>query len=308
VWRFFKHPLEAMVLITFVSVMGLAVERLISRPLPAELGGGSPFAHILIMGGASMAALYLLRHIRADLQGRTPGSGFVGRATDVALGLGLKAGLRGTGSAAVGGARGLHDRLGAGGKTPWERLDEMAAANPRHVLGPPQEGFTPVPTESHGTPDQPGEAPGPADQFGPGPAGGGGQEATIAPNSVAPGVDPLIGTAGAAAAATRPAQRPHRRSGKPAAVLATAAGPAVLDPDSVAASGPGAAAEVPSIGADPAHRATSGWQGAPPLSAYVDHADADIPLPTPPPEDQGMPPPPVDPGGPAATVDPITGR
>ena len=58
-----------MVLITFVSVMGLAVERLISRPLPPELGGASPFAHILIMGGASMTALYLLRHIRADLNG-----------------------------------------------------------------------------------------------------------------------------------------------------------------------------------------------------------------------------------------------
>jgi len=61
VWRFFKHPLEAMVLITFVSVMGLAIERLIARPLPAELGGASPFAHILVMGGASMTALYLLR-------------------------------------------------------------------------------------------------------------------------------------------------------------------------------------------------------------------------------------------------------
>ena len=84
VWRFFKHPLEAMVLITFVSVMGLAIERLISGPLPAELGGASPFAHILMMGGASMTALYLLRHIRADLKDAQPGRGILGRAADVA--------------------------------------------------------------------------------------------------------------------------------------------------------------------------------------------------------------------------------
>ena len=88
VWRFFKHPLEVMVFVTFVSVMGLAVERLISRPLPAELGGNNPFAHVLIMGGGSMAALYLLRHIRADLQGHQPGRGLFGRASDVALGAG----------------------------------------------------------------------------------------------------------------------------------------------------------------------------------------------------------------------------
>ena len=158
-----------MVLITFVSVMGLAVEHLISGPLPAELGGASPFAHILIMGGASMTALYLLRHIRADLDGRAPGHGFLGRAADMALGLGIHAASGGAGKAVLGGARGLGKRLGGGGTTPWERLDEQAAANPHHVLGPPQDGFAPVPTESHNTPDQPGEAPATAD----GPAAGG---------------------------------------------------------------------------------------------------------------------------------------
>jgi uncharacterized protein YacL len=61
VWRYFKHPIEAMVFITFVSVMGLAVERLVSHPLPAELGGVSPFAHVVMMAGASMMALHLLR-------------------------------------------------------------------------------------------------------------------------------------------------------------------------------------------------------------------------------------------------------
>ena len=72
---FSSIPMEAMVLITFVSVMGLAIERLISRPLPAELGGASPFAHILMMGGASMTgAVSVCASIRADLDGRAPGT------------------------------------------------------------------------------------------------------------------------------------------------------------------------------------------------------------------------------------------
>jgi hypothetical protein len=307
VWRFFKHPVEAMVLITFVSVMGLAVERLISRPLPAELGGASPFAHILIMGGASMTALYLLRHIRADLNGGSPGHGFLSRAADFALGLGMHAALGGAGNAVLGGARGLSKRFGGGGKTPWERLDEQAGANPHQVLGPPQDGFAPVPSESPSTAGEPGEAPATADGAAPGFAAGG-QEATNPSNPAAGGVDPLTGTDGVAAAAPRPARRTRRRPGTPATVQTSAAGHPGLDPGLVAMPEPGVA-EVPPISGGPAHRAPDGWEGAPPPAAYVDHTSGDIPLPpAPPAEDQGMPPPPVDPGGPAATVDPITDR
>jgi hypothetical protein len=299
VWRFFKHPLEVMVLITFVSVMGLAVERLISRPLPAEMGGASPFAHILVMGGASMTALYLLRHIRADLQGRAPGHGFLGGAADVALGLGLRAALGGAAHAVAGGARGLKGTLGGGGKTPWERLDEQAGADPQRVLGAPQDGFPPVPTAAPDAPDAFGGQPGSADPSAAGPAAGGAGSA--ASNSAARGVDPLTGTAAAAHAP----RRSHRQPGTPGG----AAVPAVPDADSVATSEPGTAAQVPPISAGPAPRESDGWEGAPPPTAYVDHTDTDVPLPpAPPPEDQGMPPPPVDPGAAAATVDPITGR
>jgi hypothetical protein len=305
VWRFFKHPLEAMVLITFVSVMGLAVERLISRPLPAELGGASPFAHILIMGGASMAALYLLRHIRADLDGRTPGHGLFRRATDVALGVGMKAGLGGAGSAVLGGARGLRNRLGGGGKTPWERLDEQAAANPHQVLGPPQDGFAPVPTELHSAAGESADAA--ATAGGPAPGFAEGQAMTNAANAAAGGVDPLTGTAGAAAAAARRLRR-QRQAGTPAAGHAGAAADAVLDADPVAAPQAGAAAEVAPISAGPAHRALEGWEGEPPLTAYVDHTCTDIPLPPAPPAEHEPMPPAVDPGPEAATVDPITDR
>jgi hypothetical protein len=282
VWRFFTHPMEAMVLITFVSVMGLAVERLISRPLPAELGGASPFAHVLVMGGASMTALYLLRHIRADLQGRTPGHGFVGRTADVALGLGMRTALGGAGEAVLGGARGLHKRLG-GGKTPWERLDEQAAANPQQILGPPHDGFAPVPTESHSPPDQPGDAPATADRPAAGPAAGG-QETPTVSNPAAPGIDPLSRAAGAAAA-PRSARRNPRRRGTPATTSASAAGHPVPDADLVATPQPGAAAEVPPISGTPAHRGLGGWDGGPPLTAYVDYTCTDIPPPPAPPPD-----------------------
>ncbi len=300
VWRCFKHSLEAMVLITFVSVMVLAIERLISRPLPAELGGASPFAHILAMGGASMTALYLLRHIRADLDGRAPGNGFLSRAADVAAGMGMHAALGGTGKAVLGGAHGLRNSLG-GGKTPWERLDEQAAASPDQVLGPPQEGFAPVPTESGGPAGAAGEtsAGGPGDR---GPATGGVQTVS-AGDLVAPGVDPLTHTAGANAAARGP-RRERRRSAAPAAAH-SAIRPLVSAADWVTAEA-GAAADVPPISDTPMGSAPERWNGEPPLAAYADHTFTDVPLPPEPAEDLGAPAPPEDPGPRAASVDSIT--
>jgi hypothetical protein len=307
VWRFFKHPLEAMVLITFVSVMGLAVERLISRPLPAELGGASPFAHILIMGGASMAGLHLLRHIRADLHGQSPGHGFVGRAADFALGLGTRAVLGGAGNVVLGGARGLGKRFGGGGKTPWERLDEQAIASPQQVLGPPQDGFAPVPSESDSTPDPPGEARATADGSAPGFAAGE-QETTDPSSPAAGGIDPLTRTAGLAAAAPGPARRPRRQPGTRASMQGSPSGHPGLDSGLVATPEPGAAADVEPISGGLAHRGPHDSEGAPPLAAYVDHDWADVPLPpVPPAEDEGVPPP-VDTGRSAATVDAITDR
>jgi hypothetical protein len=106
----------------------------------------------------------------------------------------------------------------------------------------------------------------------------------------------------------RPPRRPRRPRGTPAAGQAGAAGPAIFDPDSVAASEQ-AADEVAPISAGPAHAALDGWEGAPPLTADVDHTCTGVPLPpAPPPEDSRTPPPPEDAGPPAATVDPITDR
>jgi hypothetical protein len=146
VWQFFRHGIEVTVYIVLVSVIGLAVESLVSRPLPAELGGVNPFAHVLMMGAVSYAAFSLLRHVRADLTGRPHGGGLLGRVGDVAIGAGLRAGVGGAGAAAAGGLRGLRNWSGSRGQTPWEHIDAAAAgAGPAGVLGAPRQGFEPVP-------------------------------------------------------------------------------------------------------------------------------------------------------------------
>ncbi|GAB4986179.1 hypothetical protein MAHJHV58_06410 [Mycobacterium avium subsp. hominissuis] len=305
VWKYFKHPIEAMVFITFVSVIGLAIERLISRPLPAELGGANPFAHVLMMGGASLVALYLLRHIRADLEGGHAGRGLIGRAGDVALGLGMHAALGGAGKAALGGARGLRGLLGKG-KTPWEKMDEKAAADPQEVLGPAQDGFDPVPgddgssgTENggsgpNGTPRAPGTEPG---------DGGGQAPALTPPDPAREGLNPVMSPNGGRGG--QQDKEPQRRG---ETARAAAAGQPTLEfGDALSGSTSPAAPEVAPI-TDGRH--SSSWdQDAPPMTSYVDHnADVPIPLDAPPDDhDMSAPPPPDDPGPSAATVDPING-
>lgn len=298
VWRFFKHPIEVMVFVTFVSVMGLAIERLISRPLPAELGGTNPFAHVLIMAGGSMAALYLLRHIRADLQGQHPGRGLLGRAGDVAMGLAMHAGLRGAGSAALGGLRGLRGKT----KTPWEKLDEQSSINnPEDVLGQPHEGFAPVPAAVQSAAAASGQPSAVAETSTT--AAAAGAHPAAAATTAAGEIDQLIAKAGAG---IDPRRRPRRQPSGRAAGQINAPGQAVLDANWAAAAEPGAVAELQSTRSHSAAASSTGWDTTPPLSAYADHTSTDIPLPpAPPPEDHPGPPPEDEP---PAAVDPISGH
>ena len=152
VWAFFRHGIEVLIYIVYVSVIVLAIDTVIARPLPAQLGGTNPFAHVLIMGGVCAAALMLLRHIRSDLSGSSR-RGLVGRAAEVAFGIGVGAAVRGGGSWAAGGLRGLSRRASGGGAAasgapgglaPWERIDQAAAAGGSGVLGEPRDGFAAV--------------------------------------------------------------------------------------------------------------------------------------------------------------------
>jgi hypothetical protein len=145
VWQFFRHGVEVLVYVVYVSVVGLAVQRIVSAPLPAELGGTNPFAHVLMMGGVAIVALLLLRHIRADLSGRPAGPGLLRQASSVAVGMGMTAAFGTAGSAALAGARGLRRRSGSRGElTPWQQL-EAEANTAAAVHGAPQPGFDPVP-------------------------------------------------------------------------------------------------------------------------------------------------------------------
>lgn len=310
VWKYFKHPIEVMVFITFVSVIGLAIERLISRPLPAELGGANPFAHVLMTGAASMAALYLLRHIRADLEGTHAGRGVLGRATDVALGMGMHAALGGAGKAALGGATGLRTLLGHG-KTPWEKMDEKAASSePQRILGPAQAGFDPVPGEDGsgtGEADDGGSTPATASSK---PAGaGGGTPALTPPDPGGQELNPVISASGGRGGhqGKGPQRRPSSR--KPAAIAGSA-------PVTEAIWGqqpeidPVASAEHDAYGDAAQHRARDFWSGRydadniPPVEAYIDHT-GEVPLPPEPPDDP-VPPPPDDAASSPANVDPIS--
>jgi hypothetical protein len=156
VWQFFRHGVEVTVYIVLVSVIGLAVEGIVSRPLPAELGGANPFAHVLMMGALCYAAFILLRRVKKDLSGRPHGRGLLGRAADVAVGAGIRAGAGGAGAAALGGLRGLRGRSGSHRPTPWEQID-AAVSDAQEVLGAPRSGFEPVPAGvgggTHGAPD-----------------------------------------------------------------------------------------------------------------------------------------------------------
>jgi hypothetical protein len=144
VWQFFRYGIEVLVYIVYVSVIGLAVQRIVSAPLPAQLGGTNPFAHVLMMGGVALVALLLLRHIRADLSGRPAGPGLLRQATGVAVGMGMTAAIGAAGTAALAGARSLRRSGSRGEMTPWERLD-AESSDAAAVHGAPQPGFDAVP-------------------------------------------------------------------------------------------------------------------------------------------------------------------
>jgi hypothetical protein len=297
VWQFFRHGVEVTVYIVLVSVIGLAVEDIMSRPLPAELGGTNPFAHVLMMGAVCHAAFMLLRHVKADLSGRPGGRGLLGRAADVAVGAGNRAGVGGAGAAALGGLRGLRSRSGSHRPTPWEQIDAVAS-DAHEVLGAPRSGFEPVPTGlgggTHAAPDAA------ATEIA-------SVSSVSGPRTAVPAPGPPTPTAAAGAAGTSTGQggRGQRRSGpgrprRTNRAAAAAPTPPPLDEPRGSA--------LPNTAAGAAL-----WSGSQPASVDpITHpgtaADRDQipPPPEPPPVDDE--PPPDQQGPTTATVDPITGR
>ena len=299
VWQFFRHAIEVLVYIVFVSVMGLALESIVAGRLPAQLGGTNPFAHVLMMGAVSVAAIVLLRYIRADLSGERPGPGLFRQAGSVALGMGMHAAIGGAGGAAAAGAKGLGTGVRNLGGTAWERLASQAD-DARQVHGKPQAGFEPVPSDPRGAG-----------------ASGAGQAAAADAQPGGGGIDPGAGAhpvpPGPGAPALSPAPPSsggiqQTFSGMDNTARATAA----------AHRGSGSSAAI-------AEPRSIGGEGAPGLAGPADPATvlpamAELPdsryqgvVPTPPepPGDEEIPPPddePGPPGGAATTVNPITDK
>jgi hypothetical protein len=297
VWQFFRHAIEVLVYIIFVSVMGLAVESIVAGRLPAQLGGTNPFAHVLMMGAVSVAAMMLLRYIRADLSAERPGPGLFRQAGSVALGMGMHAAIGGVGGAAAAGAKGLGSRLRSrGDTTPWDQLDAQAA-DARQVHGGPQPGFEPVPTGGNGASSggEGGSASGaqqpPAGGIDPGGAAhpapaGGGEPALSAPPAAGGGIQGMLSgfdNARAAAPATR--HSAPAPSGSPSATFEL--------PGEASGGFGGAATSLPAMSDLPEAR-------------YLDEVP---PPPEPPHDDEEFPPPDDESGpssGPPTTVNPIT--
>jgi hypothetical protein len=310
VWQFFRHGIEVLVYIVYVSVIGLAVERIVSRPLPAELGGTNPFAHVLMMAGVSIVAFILLRYIRADLSGRPPGRGMLGSAAGVAVGMGMHAAIGTGGSAALHAGKGLWQRWRARNEqTPWERIDD-AASNARQVHGDPQPGYNPVPNAADDGPDSgaggaasAGGAPGgdtPA--HGDGGVGGGAGGGRVGAASSAPAaVAPLNQLGARPGAANHARGRCDRAAGRFGSAGAPGTG---LDGSPSADPGPGLAGERPASTPGPDAPMVA------PITELADSGDtAPAPLPDPPPPPDDEPPPPDDdrPAPPApTTVRPIS--
>ncbi|MCC9184373.1 hypothetical protein [Mycolicibacterium mageritense] len=187
-WQFVLLPIMTTVFIAYVAVIGLAIERLISAPLPAELGGSNPFAHVMMMGAASLAGWWLLRYISADLTGESRGRGMIGRAGDVALGMGMHAAFGAAGGVTSKGAKGLWNRARHRGQTAWDQLDSDAEKSPQEIHGPPEKGFDPVPTGSSDSGDAGGGRDGAAEsgQDTTPPTGGGDSGAGATPAISAP--------------------------------------------------------------------------------------------------------------------------
>ena len=300
VWQFFRHGIEALVYIVYLSVVGLAIERLVSRPLPAELGGTNPFAHILIMGAASIAALVLLRHVKAEMAGRPGGRRMLGRATDVAVGMGMQAAVGGAGSAGLAGFRKLRGGVRSHREqTPWDELDRAASAALVH--GPPQPGFDPILSTTGGDGGEAGAPSGGPDgpRDGSPPPGGPGEHVgqAAAPEATPPIVDQLLHRDRAPGDSMASGGLQGRGGGAAAATSQQATG-------DVAARGPFVRSEPPPPGAP----AGDEPRAVPPV-AEPSVASAPPPEDDPPPDDDWTAPPDDGPAPPPpTTVNPITDR
>ncbi len=135
--KFLFCGLELFAYTLFICIAGMAIGRVMASPLPAELGGNSPVAKVLMFAAAAAVATSLFRLMQAELFDHQQARGPFGR---MALGAaGAAASVIGAkGLAAAAAARAVGSR--GSSSPPWEQLEsKMGDAGGK--LGTHNSGF-----------------------------------------------------------------------------------------------------------------------------------------------------------------------
>jgi|SRR5271166_885513 len=137
----------------FVCIAGMAMARVVTNPLPADLGGNNPVAKMLMFAASSCVTIGLFRTMRAELLGITHRQGALSRLGWSAAGAAVSVmGGRGV-SAAL---KRLQNRRAQRDSPPWEDL-ESKIGEVAQAVGASSRGFDSISTDkSSGTDFQPG--------------------------------------------------------------------------------------------------------------------------------------------------------
>jgi hypothetical protein len=152
--KFLGMGLEMFAYTLFICIAGMAIGRVMTNPLPADLGGDSPVAKILMFGASACVATGLYGTMRADLFGHKAGGPFGRLAWGAAGAAASLAGAKGLATA----IKGFNARRGGGSKPPWEEMESKVSAI-AETLGASKPGFDTISTpkdDGRGNVDQPG--------------------------------------------------------------------------------------------------------------------------------------------------------
>ncbi|SLC86666.1 proline-rich domain-containing protein [Mycobacteroides abscessus] len=137
-------PLEMFVYTLFICTSGMAVGKVMTGPLPPDLGGSNPVAKMLMFAASAMVSISLFRTIQAEMFGLTRPQGHVSRlAWGVAGAAASALGAKGVSS----GIKALQARRAHRSAPPWEDL-ESKVASIADSLGASHAGFDTITSPS----------------------------------------------------------------------------------------------------------------------------------------------------------------
>ncbi|WP_333890669.1 hypothetical protein [Mycolicibacterium gadium] len=176
--KFLGMGLQMFAYTLFICIAGMAIGRVMSNPLPADLGGNSPVAKMLMFAASACVATGLFRTMRADLFGHKAGGPFGRLAWGAAGAAASLVGAKGVSTA----VKALGGRRGGAGKPPWEEMESKVSAI-AETLGSSKPGFDTISTPKSGGSES-GEGPGRTVSTGGGGSGGEGAGAPAAHRTV----------------------------------------------------------------------------------------------------------------------------